>query len=216
MAKLKLILKYILIYTVPTKLIMWRGSKNARQIALTFDDGPNPETTPKLLEALKKIDARATFFVVGENVKKYPDIVQKVKDAGHEIGNHSYSHRRMTELSRKSLVNEIDDTAQCLSEFGSRCNLYRPPYGVIRYGYLPTIWRLKQSIVMWSIDTRDFESTSAEEVTKRITKVGLRGGDILLMHDDAKVSYEVVLWLGKQAVKQGMKFVSVSELMASY
>jgi len=211
---IKHITKAILITVIPVRFILWRKNTKNNHVALTFDDGPNPEFTPKLLAVLKEKNIKASFFLIGENIEKYPEVVKQIYAEGHDIGNHGYSHQYMTQLKKYELKNEIIKTSKCLANLGIECRLFRPPYGAIQYKFLPLIWKLGFTIVMWSIDTRDFESKSAADVIERVEKAGLRGGDLLLLHDESDVTIDAVRTICDKAIANGLKFVKASEMLA--
>ena len=210
---LKQLTKAILIAVVPVRFILWRKNNRKNSVALTFDDGPNPEFTPKLLAVLKEKNIKASFFLVGENIEKYPEVVKQIYAEGHDIGNHGYSHQYMTQLKKHELRNEIIKTSECLANLGIECRLFRPPYGEIRYKFLPTIWKMGFTIVMWSIDTRDFESKSAADVIERVERAGMRSGDLLLLHDESDVTIEAVRTICDNAIANGLEFVRASEML---
>ena len=211
---MKQIIKRILIRLVPLRIITWKKSDCSSEIALTFDDGPDPKITPLVLDALKIINAKATFFVIGEKVKRYPEVIKQIVDSGHEIGNHSFSHKSMYKLSIVELENEIRENDKQLSKCKVITGFFRPPYGHIKYYYLPKLVKLKKSIILWSFDSKDYEATNAEEVIDYFKKSKLMGGDILLFHDTAKFTPEIILKIGKIISDKNYKMVTVGDLLS--
>ena len=147
---------------------------------LTFDDGPTPGVTEWILSTLDRYDAKATFFVLGKNVEMYPDLYQMILDRGHKVGNHTYSHQKGWHMSLERYVEDVD----LASDF-VHSELYRPPYAQITPSQLRTLSR-RFRIVMWSVLTRDYNYRLSPKRCLRDTLRGLRGGDIVSLHDSAK------------------------------
>lgn len=182
-----------------------------KQIALTFDDGPNPKTTPQIIKTLKKYDAKATFFVVGKNVQKYPKTVKEVFDAGHEIGNHTYDHSKLTTLSVKQVRTQIQLTDIAVkAAINQNTTLFRPPYGA----YNKTITGLLNvPNVMWSIDTLDWKHHDPKK-TLQIVKSNAKKNSIILMHDIHQTTADSLDAVLAYLSDEGYEFVTVSELLA--
>ncbi len=213
---MKQLFKEILIRLIPFKMIIWRKPKCRSEIALTFDDGPDPETTTLVLDALKVINAKATFFLIGKKVKMYPELVKRIVDSGHEIGNHGFSHKSMYELSIAELENEIGENDKQLSKCKIVTSFFRPPYGHIKYRYLWKLFKLKKSIILWSFDSNDYKATNAELVIEYFKKSKLKGGDILLFHDTAKCTPEIILKIGKIISNKNYKMVTIGDLLSDH
>ena len=147
---------------------------------LTFDDGPTPGVTEWILNTLDRYDAKATFFVLGKNVELYPDLYQRILDRGHKIGNHTYSHQKGWAMSLDRYVEDVDLA-------GDMCHteLFRPPYAQITRSQLRTISQ-RYRVVLWSVLTRDYNRKISPKKCLRGTLKGLRGGDIISLHDSAK------------------------------
>lgn len=176
----------MLIEQVPTvvrKLFpktVWRLPKKEKTVYLTFDDGPIPEVTPFVLELLQKYDIKATFFCVGENVQKYPNVFQMVVDAGHCVGNHTFNHYSGISRASKEYVSNVDKADQYI-----KSSLFRPPHGTLRYSQFISL-RKKYTIVFWDVVTRDYNAKlSGEEVFKIVQKY-VRNGSIIVFHDSLK------------------------------
>ena len=159
---------------------LWRMDKNDRSVYLTFDDGPIPESTPFILETLAKFGARATFFMVGENVERYPELYQRIVDAGHRVGNHTYNHMGGAKHSIKTYT----DNARRADEL-IHSNLFRPPHGWMRpsqYAWLSRTY----TVVMWDLVTRDYSKwMTAEDVLNNVKRYA-RNGSIITFHDSLK------------------------------
>jgi len=181
-------LKNLIYSTLPDHIIN-RGKKGA--IYITFDDGPHPENTPKILNILEKTNAKATFFMTGSEMERFPEIVKSVVDQGHSIGYHSYSHSSYKKISLKTIRDELSIGKVLASKAGININLFRPAYGdltVLSFLYLIlTGWK----IVMWSLDSRDSFDTK-DQVIKTVDISKLADGDILLFHDDYQLTLDIL------------------------
>jgi len=158
----------------------WRFNTNEKIVYLTFDDGPIPEITPWVLDVLDKYNIKATFFCVGDNVRKHPDIYQMVQDRGHVVGNHTFHHLQGLKVKKKTYVKDVEDAAKFI-----RSKLFRPPHGHMR---LPQFYALrkKYKIIMWDVVTRDYSRLmSADEVFETVKKY-TRNGSIIVFHDSLK------------------------------
>lgn len=183
-------------------------------IALSFDDGPNPKLTPKLLDILAAHHIKATFFVIGENAAEYPDIVARAAREGHEIGNHSWSHPNLAKLSDDAVRHELQRTDDAIkSAIGTRATLMRPPYGSLssrqkrwihdEFGY---------QIILWDVDPLDWKRPGPNVVCNRVVKQ-TRAGSIVLSHDIHPGTIEAMPCILNQLEAKGFKFVTVSELI---
>lgn len=153
-----------------------------KMTSFTFDDGPHPEYTPRILDVLKKFNLKATFFVVGENAKKYPDIVKRIKDEESEVGNHTYSHRMLPFQFKKSIISEIKKTEEIIFNItGEKPRYFRPPRSLRNKFAVDFLQQEGYTIVLWSISSRDWIS-SAKKIEDRILKL-TSPGSIILFHD---------------------------------
>lgn len=184
-------------------------------IALTFDDGPNPALTPKLLDLLAARHLKATFFVVGQNAADHPDILRRAVREGHEIGNHTWSHPNLAKLSDEAVRHELQKTDDAITAaIGKRPTLLRPPYGSItahqkhwihdEFGY---------RIIIWDVDPLDWKRPGPSVVTARILKE-TKAGSIVLAHDIHAPTIEAMPATFDQLMKKGFKSVTVTELLA--
>lgn len=196
---------------------VYRYKKNEnKEIALTFDDGPHPVYTTKILDILEKYNVKATFFMVGENILNYTETAQKVKEAGHEIGNHTETHK--SDLNEKQLMREIMNCSEIIfNTLDYESSIIRPPEGLIRDSTLRCCSLLEYSIILWNIDTRDWAHTSPEKIYKNVMK-NIDSGDIILMHDyinrKSPTPEALEMFLPK-LIEEGYKFVTVSELIGN-
>ena len=131
--------------------VTWSFPTKEKNIYLTFDDGPVPEVTPKVIELLKKYNAIATFFCIGENVKKHPHVYASLLEAGHTIGNHSYHHYKCWKVNAKTYLDDVEDAAGLI-----KSDLFRPPYGKLTFKTLFALKR-KYRIIMWDVISCDFD-----------------------------------------------------------
>lgn len=177
--------KKVLPLVVPERRILWKRSAAEGDVHLTFDDGPNPEYTPQVLDLLDRFNAKATFFLIGERARAHPEVVREIIARGHAVGNHSYSHRVLPDLAVDELPGEIDRARGILSELaGMAIGMYRPPRGRMSATALRYLLRRRLQIVMWSIDTLDYHRDSSEAVVERLRWEQPGAGDIILFHDD--------------------------------
>ena len=184
-------------------------SLDDKVVALTFDDGPSKYTN-KILDVLKKYDACGTFFLIGNKVDFYGDVLKRVLLEGSEIGNHSYDHKLLTRLSKADFQKEISKTQDAIKKVtGFTPTLFRPTYG----GYtniLKSYTDLK--FVLWDVDSRDWQVKTKDKIIKNILP-NVKSGSIILMHDNHEYSLNALEDVLKSLKNQGYKFVTVSELL---
>ena len=181
---------------------------NQKSVALTFDDGPSTYTDD-LLDLLKKYDASATFFVIGNKVEIYSETMRRMVREGNEVGNHSYNHKWLTKVSEEEFLNQINQTQQIVKKItGFTPRLMRPTYGAVNQSLRK---RSKLKVIMWDVDTRDWESHNISTIVKK-TINSTKDGSIILMHDTKKQTITILEKLLKQLKSDGYQFVTVSEL----
>jgi peptidoglycan/xylan/chitin deacetylase (PgdA/CDA1 family) len=160
-----------------------RGTPGSKQIALTFDDGPNDPHTLKLLNVLAKHDVRATFFIIGRFVEERPEITRAVAEAGHVIGNHTFTHPLLIFKSAAETRAELLNCRSALQDaIGKHSNLFRPPFGGRRSATLRIARELGMQTVMWNVTGYDWNAPPAAAIEKKVERQ-IRGGDIILLHD---------------------------------
>jgi len=184
-------------------------------VAMTFDDGPHPKLTPKLLDLLKERGIKATFFVIGKCVAEFPDIAKRIVDEGHEIANHSWSHPQLTKLSQSAFAAEIAQTNEAIEKAtGVRAVTMRPPYGAINTTLTK---RLNEeyglSVILWSVDPLDWKIRKSDHVSSHIIK-NAAPGSIILAHDIHPSTVDAMPTALDALQAKGYKFVTVSELIA--
>ena len=159
---------------------LWRMDRHERAVYLTFDDGPIPEATPFILDVLKEHGVKATFFMVGDNVRKYPDLYQRVLDEGHQVGNHTHNH--ISGLRRS--LHEYSYNVEKANAY-IKSNLFRPPHGWMRIPQYALL-RRKYKVVMWDLVTRDYSKwLTANDVLNNVKRYA-RNGSIITFHDSLK------------------------------
>ena len=180
------------------------------KIALTFDDGPNASCTPALLDGLKERGVHATFFLIGDNAKKNPDIVKRLDEEGHLIGNHTYHHVEITKVSNEEAYQEIMETNSVIRSITGKDTEYmRPPFG---------LWQrdleldLEVLPVMWTIDPLDWTTENVNEIVNKVVTEA-EENDIILLHDCYKTSVEAALKIVDILKEKGFEFVTVDELI---
>lgn len=156
---------------------------DSMKIAITFDDGPHPYLTDRILEILNRYEVKATFFMVGVNVLNYPDVARNVLAAGHEVGNHTFSHSHIAKLNQNEVMKEVglcEDALEELCEY--RPHLFRPPEGAVNTYVEHCTEDQDYTLILWSLDTRDWEHKNTEQIVQSVLS-NISPGDIILMHD---------------------------------
>jgi peptidoglycan/xylan/chitin deacetylase (PgdA/CDA1 family) len=153
-------------------------------IHLTFDDGPHPEATAKVLTILRKRNIFATFFLLGQSVQQYPEIAQQIIAEGHSCANHSYSHANLLLKNSHFIKREILQTEEILEQkLNMQSKFFRPPYGMFNFGLLKVLQEYRLTCVLWSHDSKDYRINTTKKIEKRIVNK-LTDGSILLFHDN--------------------------------
>ncbi len=167
---------------------IWRISTDDPIVYLTFDDGPTPELTNKILAILDAYNAKATFFCVGENAEKRPELIRSIQEQGHVVGNHTQSHQKSGTISREAYEKAVQQ-----AENSTSAELFRPPYGRLNY-FAGKRLSEKYKIVMWSWLSYDYDrSVSLQKIIKKASRI--RKGDVIVLHDNAKVEDRILILL---------------------
>jgi peptidoglycan/xylan/chitin deacetylase (PgdA/CDA1 family) len=182
---------------------------------MTFDDGPHATLTPKLLDLLARKKIKATFFVLGENVARHPEILKRAVAEGHEIGNHSWSHPNLAKLSNDALRSQLQRTDDIIAQaIGSHPTLMRPPYGELTPKQRQWVNReFGYKVILWDVDPMDWREPGPSIVAQRIIK-GTRPGSIILSHDIHAQTIAAMPETFDTLLAKGFKFVTVSELLS--
>lgn len=161
--------------------LLWNKERSEKTVYLTFDDGPTEEITKSVLSELKKHQAKASFFLIGKNAEAHPELVEKIKDEGHSIGNHTQNHLKGWKTSTTNYLKNIEE---CSSIFTS--DLFRPPYGQIGFTQIPALKKRGYTIVMWDVLSGDFDpKIDGEQCYKNVVN-NLENGSIIVFHDSVK------------------------------
>lgn len=197
-------------------IVYYRRRNDRMEIALSFDDGPHPAYTPEILSILAEYGVTATFFMVGENVLYYPEAAEAVLAAGHEIGNHSYDHRRLTRLNEAGVRSQVSRCEEALASLGEyRPHLLRPPEGAMNATVRRVAREAGYRLILWDIDTRDWAHTPPDTIARNVLDT-VQAGDIILMHDyigHDSPTPAALRRLIPALLEQGYRFVTVSRLI---
>ena len=195
---------------LPEEKIVYEIDSTKPLIALTFDDGPNPDYTGMLLDGLKERGAHATFFVTGEHAKLHPHVIKRMQEEGHLIGNHTYSHIQLTSKNREKFKQELIDTNAVIWEItGEEVEYVRPPYGSWDKSFEK---ELNMFPVLWTVDPLDWCSSNVSCITERVVSK-VKENDIILMHDYFDTSVTAALKVIDRLAEEGYTFVTVEEIL---
>ncbi len=192
--------------------LLWAGSPNKQAVALTFDDGPIPGKTGELLRILKENQALATFFVIGSKASEHPELVRQVIAEGHEVGNHTQSHRNLTKAGPKEVLAEVKLCQEVIQRAaGFRPTLFRSPYGAANMTTLSVLSHLGLTAVFWSIDTRDWAAKDSSTITSSVID-HVQNGDVILFHEHSSKTIAALPGIIQELQKRGFVCQTVSEL----
>jgi peptidoglycan/xylan/chitin deacetylase (PgdA/CDA1 family) len=199
---------------------MWCGSPSRHEVALTFDDGPSPLYTHKILDLLKQYQAKATFFVLGEKVEQYPQIIRAMVREGHEIGNHTFDHPRLTQTARQVCERELERTRLDLDLLGcsNQPQLMRPPYSAYDKQLTSYLTHTRRELVLWSLDSGDWRGLDAGTIVHNVLD-RVKNGSIIIFHDsdeksqaDRRPTVEALKVILPILKARGYRMVTISEL----
>lgn len=187
---------------------------NRQAVALTFDDGPHPVHTPALLDILARYDAKATFYVIGQNARRYPEILRRMVAEGHEIGNHTWTHPVLSQLGNASVLREIDRTQEIVWQtVGAIPVTMRPPYGSFSHRQMAMLASERNMpAVIWSVDPQDWRRPGPSVVAQRMVR-GARPGAVILAHDIHGPTIRAVPAAIEGIRAQGLAMVTLSEML---
>ncbi|MFA5143019.1 MAG: glycosyltransferase [Candidatus Omnitrophota bacterium] len=203
------------IYAItPKNIVAWRGNRNKKLVALTFDDGPNPKFTPKILEILKENGVKATFFLIGQEVSKHKGIAADILSQGHSIGLHSYTHRGYRCMGSMDKRQEIAMTRDIIEkELGIKSNMFRPPQGALSLSQLLYCKKNNITTVMWSLDSNDFRIKDAQLLVDKTSGGHVKNGEIILFHDDNEFTASALPQIITKLHGGGFEFATVEEIL---
>jgi peptidoglycan/xylan/chitin deacetylase (PgdA/CDA1 family) len=198
-----------------------RLSRGSKKVALTYDDGPNDPYTLQLLEVLARYNVKATFFMIGEFVCQRPEIARAVLEAGHAIGNHTFSHPLLIFKSASTIRRQLADCQGAMQDaLGVSATIFRPPFG----GRRPEVFRIARKLglqpIMWNVTGYDWNAKSVDEIERKVTRQ-MRGGDVILLHDgghlemgtDRSHTVAVTDRIIRRYQQQGREFVTIPQMM---
>lgn len=186
------------------------GMADSKKIAITFDDGPHPYYTQQLLDGLKERDVKATFFVMGKHVEQYPELIERMYEEGHLIGNHTYSHIQLNKSNGEAFKEELVKTNELIEKVtGQEVQYVRPPYGSWDKKFEK---ELNMFPVLWNIDPLDWCSDNVAGIVEKVTSK-VKENSIILMHDEYKSTVTAALQIIDALQKEGYEFVTVDEIL---
>lgn len=202
---------------------IYRVKTDKKYVALTFDDGPSPIWTPKILDELKKENIKAAFFMIGHHVQKYPDIARRVAQEGHTIGNHGYAHSVMLYYTPAEIEEEIKYTEYVIKEItGIQTKYFRPPKAWLRKVIKDKVKSIGYETVLWSLNSKDWVSFNHKSIVRYLA-AHVRNGDILLFHDSGNIAtteggcrlqtVKTISLLARTLREKGFEFVSIEKLL---
>ncbi|MBI1345264.1 polysaccharide deacetylase family protein [bacterium] len=210
-------LRQLMTACLPPSRWLVRGPKHSRQLALTFDDGPHPEYTPRLLETLERWHLKATFFVVGEAADKHPELIDAIAAAGHQLGNHTWTHSEPRRTTASQFLDEIERTKDWLQDrTGQPIHWVRPPKGELSVGKFSGLWQQHHRIALWNVDPKDFRMTSSANVSAWCQRYPPAAGDVFLLHDRLPWADEIIENLAMRGVFARYRAVILDEWLMEY
>ncbi len=218
MGLLRQSIKSLLTCCVPRELLLTRGAaigaNGVPRLALTFDDGPDPEYTPVVLDLLQNAGLRATFFVVGKQAEAYPGLIRRMHDEGHEVGNHTWSHSPPAETPSDIFLEEVRRTDELIVQLtGETPRSMRPPKGELNVRKLLGLWRLRKTVALWNVDPRDYLMAESDEIVTWCSGYRPQDGDVLLFHDNHPYAIDALKMLQSRGDIERSQAVTVSDLI---
>ena len=199
--------------SIPQRLFLVRGSATRRIAALTFDDGPDPELTGRILDILRSEGVKATFFVVGQKVAWYPGTIAQIAAEGHEIGHHSFTHSEPRATSTYRFAAEIGETRRALDRCcTAKPRFLRPAHGKLTPGKLLAAWGNGLGVALWSADPKDF-AASSERIKEHFRRSPIQSGDVVLLHDTSAETVEALPEIIRSGHDAGLTFVRLEDLV---
>lgn len=201
------------VFSTQKKLPIYSVETDEKKIAISFDAAWGDEFTDDILDTLDEYDVKTTFFLVGFWVDKYPDMVKKIYERGHEIGNHSSTHPHMSQLSKDEISNELKTTGNKIAKLtGKDPVVFRPPFGDYNDLLIETAEELNYATIQWDVDSLDWKEMGVQSVVDRVTR-NVTDGSIVLFHNNAKYVSEYLPLVLQKLQDQGYEIVPISELI---
>ncbi|HOX72374.1 MAG TPA: polysaccharide deacetylase family protein [Dokdonella sp.] len=201
---------------LPNSWMMTTGPVSGNALYLTFDDGPNVGYTERVLDVLAAHSAKATFFLLGEQVEAHPAVVRRIVDEDHQLGNHSYNHPRFTRIPHSQQLSQIERTERLLAAIdGKREHRFRPPSGRFPLSLLLHFAMNRSSMAYWSYDSLDYTGMPAEKLIDVLRGDPPRAGDIVLLHDDNDATVELLNVMLPEWRKAGFELRALPELASA-
>jgi polysaccharide deacetylase family sporulation protein PdaB len=202
--------------------VVVEGTTEHKLVALTFDDGPYPPYTSQILDILKEYEVPATFFLIGKNAEKHPELVRRIANEGHQVGNHTYSHIDLLKVERAEMVREIEKAGRVIAAItGEAPRVVRPPHGFRDPAVLEVMRKRGMKVVEWSVMSRDWTNPGVDVIVERtVSKV--RNGSVILLHDGDGIAraasraqtVEATRHIIRELLAKGFTFVPVNEILA--
>jgi len=204
--RLRQLMRRTLAATMPGTRFLVSGPRSSGRACLTFDDGPDPLTTPRILDTLGEQGVRATFFVLGRQVADNPELLARIVSEGHLVGHHSWSHGEPSQTTCRELLNEVDQTQSLFRSLGvTPSRWFRPPKGRLTATKLLGLWCKAQIVVLWNHDVRDYQAEQASVLRDRFVQRPVCAGDIVLLHDNQQCTAGFLPELIAQTRQRGVE-----------
>lgn len=209
-------IKQAVSWCAPWAVVVRGPAGPARRVAMTFDDGPHPENTPRILDVLDAHDAHATFFVQGEMADRHPQIVREIARRGHQIGNHGYAHQDARAVASRAYVEDVLRAQTTIENILGQAlpRIFRPPFGNVAPRSMLALLRDRFCFVFWSFDSRDSFIAQAPALVEHVRRQRIGPGCIMLFHDDYRHTAEALAELIGIVKERGMSLVTVNDLLS--
>jgi len=198
---------------LPRTRLVTRGPSKRRQVALTFDDGPD-ELTPRYLDVLDELHARATFFLVGTACEKHPDLVAEYVKRGHQIASHGYDHTRFSKLSWRALAAQLERSNRILGPRATKRPWVRPPYGDVDARVLGQLLVSGTFVAMWSLDSHDYEVHDPDALVRRCSPSHVSPGEVILLHEGQTWTIDALPKMVSALRGAGYELVTMAEMFS--
>jgi peptidoglycan/xylan/chitin deacetylase (PgdA/CDA1 family) len=210
------VIKEAVSWCAPWALVVRGPAGGARRVAMTFDDGPHPENTPRILDALDAHGARATFFLQGDSADQHPRMVREIVRRGHEVGNHGYAHLDARAVASADYVADVLHAQATIEDILGQAlpRIFRPPYGNVTPGSMLALLRLRFRFILWSLDSRDSFIRHAPALVDHVGQQRIEAGCIMLFHEDYGHTVEALAELIGIVKQRGMAPVTVKDLLS--